>query len=209
VNHATECRRFEAGDGSAAETAWLARLFTAARSHSDYRDEAVPEAVLVQLYELMKWGPTAFNSGPARIQFVRSAEAKLKLLPCLKAGNVDKVQAAPVTAIIGMDLNFPDTLPQLMPQIDARNWYAGNKALIEEGAFRNSSLQGGYFIMAARALGLDCGPMSGFDAQMVDQAFWEGTEVRTNFLCALGYGREEVLRSRNPRLPFSAACQIL
>jgi len=209
VNHEADSRRFEAGDGSATEAAWLARLFTAARSHNDFRDEPVPDSFLVHLYELMKWGPTAANSGPARIQFVRSAEAKARLLPCLKPTNVTKVQAAPVTAVIGMEMNFPDTLPSLFLQEDARDWFAGNEEMIRETALRNGSLQGGYFILAARALGLDCAPMSGFHSEMVDRAFWAGTTIRTNFLCALGHGREEALAVRGPRLPFEAACRIV
>lgn len=185
------------------------QLFTNARSQNGYLDQPVADDTLRQLYELMKWGPTAANSGPARLAFVRSAEAKARLLACMSAGNVPKVQQAPVTVIVGMDLAFHHQLPKLFPHVDARAWFEGKPALIETSALRNSSLQGGYLIMAARALGLDCGPMSGFDAAKVDEAFWTGTSVRTNFVCTLGRGDPSKVFARNPRLSFDEACRLL
>ena len=185
------------------------QLFDNARSHNGFTSEAVPETELRQLFDLMKWGPTSANSSPARIAFVTSPQAKAKLLDCVSPGNVAKTRSAPVTAIIGFDLAFPDTLPQLFPHADARSWFAGKKEHIETTAFRNGSLQGGYFILAARALGLDCGPMSGFDSGKVDAAFWAGTAIRTNFLCNLGHGDPAKLFVRSPRLSFEEACRIV
>ena len=185
------------------------RLFTEARTHNGYRPTAVPDETLHALYELLKWGPTSANSSPARFLFVRSDDAKARLVECVNPGNVVKVKEAPVTVIIGMDLAFPDKLPYLFPHTDARSWFAGNDAKIAETAFRNSSLQGGYLILAARALGLDCGPMSGFDATKIDAAFWAGTRVKTNFICALGEGEPSKLFARSPRLPFDDACRLL
>jgi 3-hydroxypropanoate dehydrogenase len=186
------------------------QLFTDARTAVGYLPAAVPDATLRALYELLKWGPTSANSSPARIAFVRSAEAKARLAVCMDAGsNARKVQEAPVTAIVGMDMAFYEQLPQLFPHTDARSWFAGQPRKIEETALRNSSLQGGYLIVAARALGLDCGPMSGFDAAKVDAEFWAGTAVRTNFVCTLGHGDPARLRPRNPRLAFDQACRLL
>ncbi len=187
----------------------LERLFTEARSQNGYRDQPVPDETLRQLYDLMKWGPTAANSCPARLAFVRSAEAKRRLIACMNPGNVGKVTEAPVTVIVGMDMAFYERLPQLFPHVDARSWFAGKPAAIEATAFRNSSLQGGYLIMAARALGLDCGPMSGFDAAKLDAEFWTGTAVRTNFVCTLGHGDPSKVFARNPRLSFEDACSLL
>jgi 3-hydroxypropanoate dehydrogenase len=184
------------------------QIFDNARTHNGFRAEPVPEATLRQLYDLMKWGPTSANCSPARIVFVTSAAAKERLLACMGPGNVDKTRSAPVTAIIGMDLAFVDTLPKLFPHVDARPWFAGKPEFIESTAFRNSSLQGGYFIVAARALGLDCGPMSGFDAAKVDAAFWAGTSVKTNFVCNLGHGDTTKLFARSPRLAFEDVCRI-
>lgn len=185
------------------------QLFTQARTHSVFTNQAVPDNLLRQLYELMKWGPTSANSCPARIIFVRTPEVKARLLPCMAEGNVEKTRAAPVTAIIGMDMAFYERLPELSPHNDARSWFAGKPQAIADTAFRNSSLQGGYFILAARALGLDCGPMSGFDAAKVDAAFWQGTEVRANFICNLGYGDAGKLHARGPRLSFEQACRLV
>lgn len=185
------------------------RLFTEARTQNGYKPTAVPDATLRALYDLLKWGPTSANSSPARFLFVRSAEAKERLVACLNPGNVQKVKEAPVSAIIGMDMAFHDKLPFLFPHTDARAWFAGNEAKIAETAFRNSSLQGGYLILAARALGLDCGPISGFDAAKVDAAFWAGTTVRTNFICTLGEGDPSRVFARSPRLPFEEACRLL
>lgn len=184
------------------------QLFTEARTQNGYLDAPVPDDKLRQLYDLLKWGPTAANSSPARFLFVRSAEAKAKLLECVSPGNVAKVQQAPVTVIVGMDLEFHEKLPQLFPHVDARSWFAGKPEAIRASAFRNSSLQGGYMIMAARALGLDCGPMSGFDTAKVDAAFWTGTAVTTNFICTLGTGDPSKVFQRNPRLSFEEACGL-
>ena len=184
------------------------QLFDHARSHNRFTAEPVPEAVLRQLYDLMKWGPTSANCCPARIVFVRSSHAREKLLACMAPGNVEKTRSAPVTAIIGMDMAFHDKLPQLFPHTDARSWFAGKPELIASTAFRNGSLQGGYFIIAARALGLDCGPMSGFDADKMDAAFWAGTTVKTNFVCTLGRGDASHLFPRSPRLAFEEACRF-
>lgn len=189
-------------------SAALNTLFCDARSHNGWLDKPVSEEHLHQIYDLMKWGPTSANCSPARIVFVRSPAAKAKLVACVSAGNADKVSAAPVTAIIGMDMAFYEKLPQLFPHVDARPWFAGQPKVIEETAFRNSSLQGGYFIMASRALGLDCGPMSGFDAAKVDTEFFSGTTVKSNFICSLGYGDAGKLFPRSPRLPFAEACRI-
>ncbi|MBK9363911.1 MAG: malonic semialdehyde reductase [Rubrivivax sp.] len=185
------------------------QLFTAARTQNGYLDRPLADDTLRQLYELVKWGPTAANSSPARLAFVRSAEAKATLLGCMNAGNVAKVQQAPVTVIVGMDLEFHHRLPQLFPHVDARAWFEGKPAVIESSALRNSSLQGGYLILAARALGLDCGPMSGFDAARVDAAFWAGTAVKTNFVCTLGHGDPAKVMPRLPRLAFEDACRLL
>lgn len=191
------------------DNAALDTLFREARSQNGWLDKPVAEAQLRQLYDLMKWGPTAANGGPARIVFVCSAEARAKLTACVSAGNVDKVSTAPVTAIIGMDMAFYDKLPQLFPHVDARPWFVGQSQLIADTAFRNSSLQGGYFILAARALGLDCGPMSGFDPEKVDAAFFAGTTVKSNFICGLGHGDPAKLFPRSPRLAFDEACRIV
>jgi 3-hydroxypropanoate dehydrogenase len=184
------------------------QLFTEARTHNGFTAEPVSTAQLRQLYELMKWGPTSANSSPVRIVFVTSPEAKARLLACVTPGNVEKTRSAPVTAVLGMDLAFHDKLPQLFPHADAKSWFAGKKEFADTTAFRNASLQGGYFILAARAIGLDCGPMSGFDAARVDAEFWAGTSVRTNFLCNLGHGDRSKLFGRSPRLTFEEACRI-
>jgi 3-hydroxypropanoate dehydrogenase len=184
------------------------QLFTDARTQNGYTPEAVSDATLRQLYELIKWAPTAANSSPARLIFVRSSAAKDKLLACVSAGNVNKVREAPVTVIVGMDLDFHEQLPKLFPHVDARAWFVNDAAKRAESALRNSSLQGGYLILAARALGLDCGPMSGFDPARIDAAFWAGSSVKTNFICALGRGDPAKVFQRNPRLSFDEACQL-
>ena len=184
-------------------------LFTQARSHNGYQPGTIADDTLRALYDLLKWGPTSANCSPARFAFVRSESARARLLACVSPGNVEKVTQAPVTVVIGMDLAFPDLLPQLFPHTDARSWFAGNDAKIAETAFRNSSLQGGYFILAARAVGLDCGPMSGFDAAKTDAAFWSDTQIKTNFICTLGQGDPTKLFGRSPRLSFDEACQVL
>jgi 3-hydroxypropanoate dehydrogenase len=185
------------------------RLFTDARTQNGYRPTPVPDATLRALYDLVKWGPTSANCSPARFAFVRSAQAKDRLIACVSTGNAQKVREAPVTAVIGMDMAFHDKLPFLFPHTDARSWFAGDARKIEQTAMRNSSLQGGYFILAARALGLDCGPMSGFDHDKIDHAFWAGTTVKTNFICTLGEGDPSKVFARSPRLPFDQACSLL
>ena len=184
------------------------QLFDQARTHNGFTAEPVPEATLRQLFELMKWGPTSANCSPARIIFVTTPEAKEKLLAGVSPGNVEKTRSAPVTAIVGMDMAFYEKLPHLFPHADAKAWFVGNQAMIDATAFRNSSIQGGYLIVAARALGLDCGAMSGFDAAKIDAAFWAGTSVKTNFIINLGHGDASKLFGRSPRLTFEEACQI-
>lgn len=183
-------------------------LFRDARTHFAWQDRPVEEVVLRTAWDLARMGPTSANSLPARIVFVVSAEAKAKLKPALIPTNVDKTMAAPVTAIVAYDLAFYEKLPQLFPHTDARSWFVGRQELIEKTAFRNGSLQGAYFILAARAVGLDCGPMSGFDNAAVDAAFFAGTAIRSNFLCNLGYGDGSKLFARGPRLSFDEACRI-
>ena len=185
------------------------QLFIEARTQNGYLPDPVSDAKLRDLYELLKWGPTSANCSPARFLFVRTDAAKARLAECVSDGNVAKVLQAPVTAIIGMDMEFYEHLPRLFPHTDARSWFAGKAQHIEDTALRNSSMQGGYMIIAARALGLDCGPMSGFDAAKVDAAFWTGTTVRTNFLCTLGTGDKSKVHPRNPRLAFEEACTVL
>jgi 3-hydroxypropanoate dehydrogenase len=186
----------------------LDQLFLEARSYNGWQERPVAPETLQRLWQVMRMGPTSANCSPARLVFVVSAEAKARLKPCLMGGNVAKIMAAPVTAIVGHDLDFPDRLPELFPHEDARSWFAGNDALIETTAFRNGTLQGAYLMIAARALGLDCGPMSGFDNAAVDVAFFAGTKVRSNFLCNLGYGDEASLFARSPRLAFDDACTV-
>ena len=184
-------------------------LFDNARTHNGFQPEPISEVTLHQLYELLKWGPTSANCSPARFVFVTTPEGKAKLLAGMSAGNQEKTKEAPVTVIIGMDMAFYEKLPQLFPHADAKAWFVGNQPMIDATAFRNSSLQGGYLILAARALGLDCGPMSGFDAGKVDAAFWAGTTVKTNFIVNLGHGDVTKLFSRSPRLSFEEACQVV
>lgn len=184
-------------------------LFREARTHNAWEDRPVGEDLLRAIWDLVKWGPTSANCEPARIVIVVSEEAKERLRPCLMEGNVDKTMSAPATAIIGHDLAFYDKLPELFPHTDARSWFVGHDALIEETAFRNGTLQGAYFMLAARTLGLDCGPMSGFDKDMVDREFFAGTTVRSNFLCNVGYGDPAGLFPRSPRLSFEDACQVV
>lgn len=184
-------------------------IFRAARSHNVWQDKPVSDALLQQVYDLAKWGPTAANTCPMRVVFVKSDAAKEKLKSALDAGNVNKVMTAPVTAIIGTDMEFYEHMPKLFPHNkDARNWFAGNPPLIETSGFRNSSLQGAYLMIAARSLGLDSGPMSGFNNAKVDELFFAGTAVKSNFICALGYGDASKLFPRSPRLEFSEACRI-
>jgi len=190
-------------------TVTTAQLFTDARTQNGYLDVPVSDAQLHALYDLLKFGPTAANACPARFKFVRSAEAKARLVACVSAANQAKVKQAPVTVIIGMDMAFYEQLPFLFPHADARAWFVGNEAAIQDTAMRNASLQGGYLILAARALGLDCGPMSGFDAAQVDAGFWAGSTVKTNFLCTLGTGDPAKVFGRSPRLSFEQACSLV
>lgn len=184
------------------------QLFRDARTYNEFHDRPIDDATLRQLYDLMKWGPTSANSSPARFVFVRSDEAKQKLKPALSEGNRDKTMKAPVTVIVAHDMAFYDQLPKLFPHTDARSWFVGNEEAIKNTAFRNGTLQGAYLILAARALGLDCGPMSGFDNAKLDEAFFAGTAVKSNFLINLGYGDPAKLHPRNIRLDFAEACRI-
>ena len=184
-------------------------LFRTARTQNSWRPDPVAPDLLRQLYDLAKMGPTSANTSPARFIFVVSPEGKEKLRPALSSGNLAKTMAAPVTAIIGHDLRFYDHLPRLYRQADARAWFAGDAKVAETTAFRNGSLQGAYLILAARALGLDCGPMSGFDNAKVDAAFFPDGRIKSNFLCNLGYGDRTALDARNDQLAFDDACAIL
>src|SRR5579864_9001080 len=200
----------------------LNQLFREARTFGGWLDKPVTDDLLRRIYDLMKWGPTSANGNPARFVFLRSREAKERLRPALSAGNVEKTMAAPVTVIIAYDLKFYEKLPKLFPRFPAiRDVFVNNPQLIEATAQRNSSLQGAYLILAARALGLDCGPMSGFDNAKVDEEFFtagkcedRGQEffstghVKSNFLCNLGYGDATKLFPRAPRLEFGEACSI-
>ena len=185
-------------------------LFREARTHSAWLDKPVDDGLLRQVYDLAKMGPTSANMCPMRVVFVKSKEAKEKLKPALDAGNADKTMRAPVTAIIGMDIHFYEKLPVLFPHADAKAWFKDlPENVLEYIALRNSSLQGAYFMLAARSLGLDCGPMSGFNNQKVDAAFFAGTTVKSNFLCNLGHGDPSKLHPRSPRLGFDEACTVL
>ncbi|WP_114241771.1 malonic semialdehyde reductase [Dyella sp. C9] len=188
----------------------LDQLFRHARTYNAWLPKEVTGAQLHQLYELAKFGPTSANSSPARLVFVKSADAKARLAPHLSEGNRAKSLAAPVTVIVGTDYAFYEKLPQLFPHADARSWFVGNQPLIDATAFRNGSLQGAYVIAAARALGLDCGPMSGFDAEGVNAEFFAGTTIKANFLINIGYGdASRDLFPRSPRLAFDEACKIV
>lgn len=187
----------------------LDQLFSEARTHSAWLPEPVPVELLRQAYELARLGPTSANSSPARFVFVTTTGAKALLKPVLAPGNVDKTMAAPVTVIVAWDTEFHENLPKLFPQADMRSCFVGNQALITETAFRNSSLQAAYFILAARALGLDCGPMSGFDAAKLNAAFFPDGKWKVNLLCNLGYGDPSKMHPRNPRLNFEEAAVIL
>jgi 3-hydroxypropanoate dehydrogenase len=195
-------------DPQVLDDAALDVLFRQARSQNKWQDRPVPDAKLEELYNLLKWGPTSANSSPARFVFVRTSEGKAKLKEALSAGNTAKTMTAPVTVIVAQDMAFYDKLPQLFPHADARSWFAGNDALAEETAFRNATLQGAYLMLAARALGLDAGPMSGFDKAKVDELFLKGTSWKSNFLVNLGYGDPSGLFPRSPRLSFDEAARF-
>jgi 3-hydroxypropanoate dehydrogenase len=187
----------------------LDQLFREARTHSTWLPEPVPVELLYKAYELARLGPTGANGSPARFVFLTTPGAKARLKPVLATGNVDKTMAAPVTVIIAWDTEFHEKLPRLFPQADVRSYFVGNKPLIEENAFRNSSLQAAYFILAARALGMDCGPMSGFDADKLNAEFFPDGKWKVNLLCNLGYGDPSKLHPRNPRLNFEETSLIL
>lgn len=184
-------------------------LFREARTYNGWQDKDVSDVLLQAVYDLFKWGPTSSNCCPVRIKFVKSKEAKEKLRPHLMAGNVDKTMAAPVTALLANDLEFYEKLPFLSPHNNARSWFVDKPAFTAETAFRNGTLQGAYMMLAARSLGLDCGPMSGFKQQGVKDAFFADENVQVNFICSLGYGVKESLYPRGPRLAFDEACEIL
>ncbi len=187
----------------------LDTLFNNARTYNSWSEETVSDDLIKRLDDLVKMGPTSANCCPMRVVYVKSDEAKAKLKDCLMEGNVEKTMTAPVCAIIGMDMEFYEKLPQLFPHTDAKSWFVGKEKFIESTAFRNSSLQGGYFIMAARALGLDCGPMSGFSPKKINETFFAGTSTKVNFLCNIGYGTEKDLFARSPRLDFDEANSIV
>lgn len=187
----------------------LNQLFRDARTHSFWQPKAVSVDTLREVYDLARMGPTSANTSPARFVFVTTADAKQRLLPAMTPGNVDKTSAAPVVVLIAHDVEFYEHLPRLFPQVDARSWFVGNTSLIDATAFRNSSLQGAYFMLAARALGLDCGPMSGFDPAKINEEFFPDGKWKVNFICNLGYGEPGKLFPRNPRLSFDEACRIV
>ena len=187
----------------------LDQLFRDARTHSAWLPKPVPVELLRQAYELARLGPTSANGSPARFVFLTTPEAKARLKPVLAPGNVEKTMAAPVTVIVAWDTEFHENLPRLFPQFDMPSYFVGNQPLIDETAFRNSSLQAAYFMLAARALGLDCGPMSGFDAGKLNAEFFPDGKWKANLLCNLGYGDHGKLFPRNPRLEFEEATAIL
>ena len=187
----------------------LDQLFRTARTHNELGGE-VSDETLRRLYELAKWGPTSANMSPLRLVFVKSPQAKARLAPALDEGNYAKTLAAPVTAIVGYDMAFYDKLPYLFPHADAKSWFDSKpEPALETAALRNGSLQGAYVLLAARAVGLDCGPMSGFNNAMVDEAFFGGTRIKSNFLINLGHGDPAKLFPRSPRLSFDEAAQVL
>jgi 3-hydroxypropanoate dehydrogenase len=187
----------------------LNQLFFEARTYNHWLPKNVPTSMLKRLAETLIMAPTSANCLPARIVFVKGKRGKAKLEKCLAPGNVEKTMSAPVTAIIGYDLEFYEQLPKLFPHTDAKAWFVGNEQLIQDTAFRNSSLQGAYLIMAARSLGLDCGPMSGFDAEAIEKAFFPKTNIKANFICNLGYGDPKDLFPRAPRFTFDEYCSVV
>ncbi|RBW48800.1 malonic semialdehyde reductase [Marinobacter sp. F3R11] len=190
------------------ESKALDQLFTGARTHNGWQSRPITDDTLRQLYELVKMGPTSANCSPARFEFVRSSEGKKKLEPCLSSGNREKTMTAPVTVIVAYDEEFYERLPELFPHGDARSWFTGSPEMAYETAFRNSSMQAAYLILAARSLGLDTGPMSGFDPAKVNEAFFAGTSWKVNLLINLGYGDPEKLYDRLMRLEFDDACRL-
>jgi 3-hydroxypropanoate dehydrogenase len=192
-------------DVDALDEAAIEKLFTKARTFNKWKDKPVGDDVLSALYEMVKLGPTSGNCCPARFVFVRSAEGKEKLKPALSKGNLEKTMTAPVSVIVGQDEEFYEKLPFLFPHADARSWFTSSPDLAHETAFRNASLQGAYVIMAARALGLDAGPLSGFKADLVDEAFFAGTQIKSNFIINLGFGDPTGTFDRLPRLSLEEA----
>lgn len=186
----------------------LSALFLDARSHNGWLDKPVSDEQLRQLYQLCKMGPTSANCSPARLVFIRTEEGRERLKPCLSSGNLEKTMSAPVTAIVAYDRAFYEQLPTLFPHADARAWFTSSPSFAEETVLRNSSMQAAYLIMAARSVGLDAGPMSGFDRAKLDQAFFTGTSWTANLLINLGYGRADKLFARLPRLSFDEACRL-
>jgi len=184
-------------------------LFRGARSYNSWKDENVSDVLVQAVYDLMKWGPTSANCSPMRFLFVCSQEAKERLKPYLMEGNIDKTMTSPVVAILANDRKFYEHLPKLFPHDDAKSWFEGNQPLIEETAMRNGTLQGAYFMIAARALGLDCGPMSGFDQEGVKNEFFPDEDVQVNFLCNIGYGDPDGLFPHSPRFEFDDVCKII
>jgi len=183
-------------------------IFRKARTHNGFRPIAVAEALLREVYDLAKWGPTSANTSPARFLFIVSPDAKARLSPAMSEGNRAKTMAAPVNLVIGYDTQFYKLLPELYPREAAREWFEG-KPDIQTVALRNSALQGAYVMIAARALGLDCGPMSGFDADLVNKTFWPDGRIKANFMCNIGYGDEARVYPRSPRLAFERACEVV
>jgi len=194
---------------SPVDQAVLDQLFLDARSQNAWLGRDVPDETLHKLFDIVKMGPTSANCSPARYVFLRTDEAKNRIKPHLSGGNTAKVMTAPVCVIIGYDMEFYEHLPRLFPHTDAKSWFTSSEELAAQTAFRNGSLQGAYLIMAARALGLDCGPMSGFDLEGVDKEFFAGTKVKSNFLVSLGYGDPSALFDRSPRFDFSDIAEIL
>jgi 3-hydroxypropanoate dehydrogenase len=197
------------GDQKKISAVCLDQLFREAHTHSAWLPKPVSRDLLREIYDLARLGPTSANSSPARFVFVTTPEAKARLLPAVAPGNLDKTKSAPVTVIVAWDTAFYEKLLQLFPARDMRSIFSANPTLIHDTAFRNSTLQGAYFILAARALGLDCGPMSGFDTQKINAEFFPDGKWKANFLCNLGYGDPEKLFPRNPRLGFEEACLVL
>ncbi|MBB65583.1 MAG: malonic semialdehyde reductase [Waddliaceae bacterium] len=194
---------------AAIDEASIATLFTDARTHNKWQNKTVEDTILKKVHEVCRMGPTSANCCPMRIIFVKSADARERLRPSIAEGNLEKTMTAPVTAILANDFEFYEKLPQLFPHADARSWFVGNEELIKETAKTNGTLQAAYFMITARAFGLDCGPMAGFDKEKVNQEFFSGTSIRANFLCNLGYGDPEGLHPRSPRFTFDEVCSII
>lgn len=191
------------------DSASLKAIFEDARTHHTWQDKDISDETLRKVYDLCKMGPTSTNCCPMRLVFLRSHEEKEKLKPCLMEANIEQTMAAPVTAIIAYDLDFHEKLPVLSPHNNAYSWFAGNDDFILNTAKQNGTLQGAYFIIAARALGLDCGPMSGFNPEKTDEVFFKGTKIKSNFLCNLGHGDPSGLYPRGERLSFEDACKVI